>query len=55
MKGKLKDLLKDNATKLIAATIIPGGFIALAAYELGKYIEKNKKDDEKSRQNNKES
>lgn len=40
MKINLKKLAKDHGKKLLVATIVPGGFIALAAYELGKYIGK---------------
>ena len=33
---------KSTAAKIIAATIIPGGFIIWGAYELNKYINKDK-------------
>lgn len=32
--------MKISWKKLIIATVIPGGFIALAAYELGGYLER---------------
>lgn len=36
MKKKLKKLSESTVAKVILATIIPGGWIAWGAYELGK-------------------
>lgn len=44
MKKKLKKLSESTVAKVILATIIPGGFIAWGAYELGKRVKLKQSD-----------
>ena len=38
MKEKLKAFSESTVAKILLATIVPGGFIAWGAYEIGKAI-----------------
>ena len=47
MKEKLKKLSQSTKAKIIAATIIPGGFLIWGAYELGKRVIEKQKGEQK--------